>query len=105
MWFSFPHKGKPCPARQAMCSNCGVKGHFAKVCRKPKSAPERNNTHGPQVKIKRQETLAIKSSLGKVIKLVKFLIHLQMNPVQQMINMPMPWTRKEHIPQTKLSHS
>ena len=39
--FSFPHKGKPCPARQAICSNCGVKGHFAKVCRKPKSAPQK----------------------------------------------------------------
>ena len=36
---SFPHKGKPCPAKQAICSNCGMRGHFAKLCRKPKSAP------------------------------------------------------------------
>ena len=41
--FSFPHKGKTLPARQAICSNCGVKGHFAKVCRKAKSAPQKEH--------------------------------------------------------------
>ena len=38
---SFPHINKPCPARQANCSHCGVKGHFAKMCRKPQDETPR----------------------------------------------------------------
>ena len=45
--FSFPHKGKPCPAKQAICSNCGVKGHFAKMCRKPKGSPKKHHSWMP----------------------------------------------------------
>ena len=41
--FSFLHKSKPCSARHAICSNFGVKGHFAKVCRKTKSAPQKKH--------------------------------------------------------------
>ena len=45
--FSFPHKGKPCPAKRAICSNCGVKGYFAKVCRKPKAPPKKHHSWTP----------------------------------------------------------
>ena len=45
--FSFPHKGKPCPAKQVICSNCGVKGHFAKVCRKPKAPLKKHHSRTP----------------------------------------------------------
>ena len=37
--FSFPHQGKPYPAKQAICCNSGVKGHFAKVLQKTHICP------------------------------------------------------------------
>ena len=44
--FSFPHKGKPCPAKQAICSNCDVKDHLLKCAenqRKP-APPKKYHT-------------------------------------------------------------
>ena len=38
--FPFSHKSLPCPAKEAICSNCSVKGHFAKVFRKTQSSPQ-----------------------------------------------------------------
>ena len=29
----YPHNDRPCPAKSSTCASCGVKGHFAKVCR------------------------------------------------------------------------
>ncbi|CAB3996604.1 Hypothetical predicted protein [Paramuricea clavata] len=29
----YPHDNQPCPAKSAICNHCGIKGHFAKVCR------------------------------------------------------------------------
>ena len=101
--FSFPHKGKPCPAKQAICSNCGVKGHFAKMCRKPKLL-QRNITHGRQVKLKHQENFMTKQSFGQLIKLIKFQTHLEMNLVHQMLNLPTPCIRIEHL-HTRLSYA
>jgi hypothetical protein len=31
--FKYPHDNQPCPAKSAICNHCGIKGHFAKVCR------------------------------------------------------------------------
>ena len=31
--FDYPHENRPCPAKNSVCNFCGVKGHFAKVCR------------------------------------------------------------------------
>ena len=31
--FKYPHENQPCPAKSAICNHCGIKGHFAKVCR------------------------------------------------------------------------
>ena len=31
--FDYPHENRPCPAMNSVCNHCGVKGHFAKVCR------------------------------------------------------------------------
>ena len=42
--FSVPHTGKPGPAKQAIYSNCDVKGHFAKVCRKLKTPPTKHHS-------------------------------------------------------------
>ena len=39
--FSYPHKNKPCPAKHAVCSSCGLTGHFAKLCRKKQQTPQR----------------------------------------------------------------
>ncbi len=46
---AWPHDGgqKHCPAKGKECRNCGAIGHFASVCRKPKtqSQDNGNNTH------------------------------------------------------------
>ena len=34
------HNRDKCPARNAKCTNCQIKGHFAKVCRRNKSKPK-----------------------------------------------------------------
>ena len=102
--FSFPHKGKPCSAKKAICFNCGVKGHFAKVCRTPKSAPTKKHHPWTQSQDLTPGSLTIKRSLGKVKKPVKFQIHLQMNLVHQMMNMPTSWKRNERITHTKRSY-
>ena len=39
--FSYPHKNKPCPAKHAVCSSCGLTAHFAKLCRKKQQTPHR----------------------------------------------------------------
>ena len=39
--FSYPHRNKPCPAKHAVCSSCGLTGHFAKLCRKKQQTPQR----------------------------------------------------------------
>ena len=31
--FKYPHDNRPCPAKSCICNQCGIKGHFAKVCR------------------------------------------------------------------------
>ena len=31
--FDYPQENRPCPAKNSVCNFCGVKGHFAKVCR------------------------------------------------------------------------
>ena len=31
--FKYPHENRPCPAKSSVCNCCGIKGHFAKVCR------------------------------------------------------------------------
>ena len=31
--FDYSHDNRPCPAKNSVCNFCGVKGHFAKVCR------------------------------------------------------------------------
>ena len=31
--FDYPHENRPCPAKNSVYNFCGVKGHFAKVCR------------------------------------------------------------------------
>lgn len=36
------HKRSECPARNVMCYNCSTKGHFAKLCQKPKKEVVRN---------------------------------------------------------------
>ena len=70
---SFPHINKPCPARQANCSHCGVKGHFAKMCRKPQDEtprkPRRGNPH-KVVFTGDRTNLKINKRLGKVEKLI-----------------------------------
>ena len=39
--FCYPHKNKPCPAKHAVCSSCGLTGHFAKLYRKKQQTPQR----------------------------------------------------------------
>ena len=43
--FNYPHKNKPCPAKHAICSSCGLTGHFAKLCRKKQQTPQRKPLH------------------------------------------------------------
>ena len=40
--FKYPHEGRPCPAKSSTCNYCGIKGHFAKVC-KSKGRPFNKN--------------------------------------------------------------
>ena len=102
--FSFPHKGKPCPARHAICSNCGVKGHFAKVCRKPKSAPQKKHHRWTPSQAQTPRKSYDKKKSRKSHNARQIIYSPAMNLVHQMMNMPMPWIRKEHIPHTKLSY-
>jgi len=46
--YSFPHKGKPCPARNATCSLCARRGHFAKMCRSKQATQTSRNTQPPR---------------------------------------------------------
>ena len=50
--FEYPHQaGRACPAKNATCVSCGIKGHFAKVCRKDKeksTRPKENETPAQQ---------------------------------------------------------
>lgn len=37
------HPRSKCPAREAFCHTCGIKGHFQKVCRNPSLSGKRND--------------------------------------------------------------
>jgi len=43
--FSYPHRNKPCPAKHAVCSSCGLTGQFAKLCLKKQRTPPRKPLH------------------------------------------------------------
>ena len=43
---SQPHTNGPCPALKFNCHKCGMKGHFAKVCRKKTSQPQNTSGRG-----------------------------------------------------------
>ncbi|CAB4026663.1 Retrovirus-related Pol poly from transposon, partial [Paramuricea clavata] len=54
--FKYPHDNQPCPAKSAICNDCGRKGHFAKVCRtRGKSFPSIGNFEKLQTQVS-QET-------------------------------------------------
>ena len=49
--FKYPHDNQPCPAKSAICNHCGIKGHFAKVCRtRGKSFASKGNLEKLQTK-------------------------------------------------------
>ena len=37
-------EGRPCPARKVTCNDCGVRGHFARVCEKSKDKSPKANS-------------------------------------------------------------
>jgi hypothetical protein len=57
------HSRESCPARDMLCHNCGIKGHFAKVCRKSKKSGNLNN----QDKSVNRYVSALPSSLSDAV--------------------------------------
>ena len=66
--FSYPHRNKPCPAKHAVCSSCGLTGHLAKLCRKKQQTPPRKplQRKEPQTSTRqKKESNFIKGKRGK----------------------------------------
>ena len=53
---SQPHTNGPCPALKFNCHKCGMKGHFAKVCRKKTSRPQNTSGQGNRTQFVDAET-------------------------------------------------
>ena len=55
--FDYPHENRPCPAKNSVCNHCGVKGHFAKVCRsRENKEQEKDRKKGFSSPDKRRQT-------------------------------------------------
>ena len=63
------HQTRNCPAREVTCNNCGVKGHFAKVC----LSKRRQNYSGTTVSLLYSPTI---SAMG-ILAISLLLSHMQ----------------------------
>ena len=63
--FSYPQTNKPCPAKHAVCSSCGLTVHFAKLCRKKQQTAPRKTLQRQHDKRKSQNFIKGKRRQGK----------------------------------------
>ena len=100
--FSYPHSKQPCPAKNANCSHCGLKGHFAKTCRKQKDVfivHRGNLSQGKLHKVailKNQNKTTVKRAT-KYTRQEQFQQITQEKTVLQRTNMPTLLTRENSL--------
>ena len=71
-----PHDRRRCPARNSVCHNCENKGHFVKVCMKPKYVHEvvENNSHSEVLQMQETFLGVVDTNKGAVSRKVTEVI-------------------------------